>query len=662
MKTKYLLFLLALLLFIPLTQANLLTNGDFESVYSVNKYAGCVNSVTGTCDINYYNLNHPYNWSEETDEHLFSYIDSDASNGQYALRLFSHDADNCSAYYNVSTSSWITTESNGLNGLVYQNFTIDNFTATVSYDIKKCPDVVSKCNNFWLNTEDFGDTPIKSDYLAVLEWNYSGNTYILRLPTSAPGDNWEHKVFSLTNNNLKDFISAGTNMTLYFLTDKSELDNNFYCILLDNVSIDYTEEEPSPATTYIDDLTTLKSTPGTLLYKDIYRTTGGSWTYHNNFQIDASRGYDGVILLNTSLEILTGVSSSPTNTVTYAYIYYNDGSVIDVKNYSKAWYAYISGSGSSQVNRLGHVIPVPDLDNVKNITTKCHYDLNGYPTDVTMSYTVDNLVNVRNTYSDTLTSTTETIIGNNDLYPLIVYDNSIVNTTVQQFKIYNFGYQNTSAYLDFYQYDSANNLKETYSLNANDLANGATSFSEDWLLNPASTDYIKVYVYPNKEADGYLSNSTTIFYLSAGTGCSSYCIGLNYYEGTLGYNNICEYTISYNDTRCYATTTTTTIPSAYEPLANATLSIGNQAKTVWNTVNNNFDETTKMFLSIIIIIAIALLIGQNAGWQVSAISVLLTTLVLTVIGWLPAWIGIIFLILSGFIVVNLLRNTFLRGD
>jgi len=667
MKKKFSILILSILtlLFIPNVSANLLQNGDFENIHNIPSYVCCVNYVLG-CGGNTIINRMPDIWNVTTYDMYSATSTSDSYTGSWAVKIWTHKLDNCT-YISYSTCGQNNiTEEGHLEQTVYN---LQNTTLTLSYKIKKCPESERpfKCQEIWNVNNDYGDLPITGKYAIMFIFSNSNTTQFNYFFDTAT-DNFTEHILDISNMNYIN-ITAPFNLTIIFssIPESYYGDNRQGCIILDDVNLEYSKPpETLLSEQYINDMINTKTLSATLL----------NWIgnpYQNDFIFNLSRGFDGVPIGKTehSVFISGGSLNHFDEKVNYAYIYYKNDTRLNITDYTKI-------EVNIPIPYYPHYIftfPISDYENIKNITISGKVNI-GTPSAYTGSSSTitfdpdEEYFYIRHTWDNMIEEEDyETLIGNEFLYPLIMFNNT-VNETTQCFTVYNFlpNTEYTTNNFKMEQYSSSDTLKEIYKSQLT-IPSGYSQHCIDWLTDPQKTDYVKMYVYSdmskNPPQDGWSSNSTTIFYLTESLYCSSYCNGTTYYEGTLTSQNICSYTIYYNDSRCIEIPPPTPeeeeIYNATQPLINATQTLGLYLSTLWEGIDNSFDSTMKLFFSLIIVTMIALYVGVKLSWQLSAILVLLSVIVLTVINWIPSWVGIIFTLISGFIVVHLLRETFFKG-
>jgi hypothetical protein len=476
-----------------------------------------------------------YNWKPDTWNTWFGVKDfgmssTDAHSGSWSTAVWYQPPGACR--WNETGDCGPTAY--GYDGsLVQHDVTFSNTSFIVSFWAKKCAATPVQC--------DPADWSCAGgQYYGINGTNTGRFMFMLRdlntsanytFPINEANNVWSQYSVSATNINASHMFDIYW-QTLALSSSQAEVD----CILFDDLAINYTAAVTSPATAYIEDMTTFTNFPWVLV------NYTGSYALGSDNTAQLSRKFDGVPL--AKFQALQFYSTTPgtdkclPDTLT---LRYSNGYSMNV--ISLAAFSY--GNSANKCDLTYIVFPLLNYTGLDNITISHLGNWN-----LTYEYTAD--MSVRQTYGNTLTGT-ETIKGNRGIYPLLSYGHVINSTFGHRFYVHNFGSQQGATSGILFERRDSDGILLDVSSGSNVIKNESATLVEapaGWITGWNDGDYINVTVIglANKS---YSDWTETRVDFGSGTmaACASGCSGTAWYDRTISGIG-CVATPTLNDPRC----------------------------------------------------------------------------------------------------------------
>ena len=537
---KEALILISVLLLLPvLGLATDIVNGDMEAV-STYSTSFCAKFLIVGCQQANADMIKPDTWNTffHTQDFGMSWH-QDASGyavheGAWSTAIWYQPPSECG--WNFSTGACGPTNQGVDGSLVQHDIIFSNSSFVISFWARK-GGLPVQCD-FWNcdGTQYYGDnTTTDAQFIFILrDLNTSAN---YTSPVMSPDDyvNWKQFTLSLSGIDTGDVFDI---VLQTFTPDLRQTTAN--SVLFDDFEVTYASVLESPANDYISDMTTFMNFP----YHFISNTSTYNAEYHQDLvNVSFSRAFDGIPLFRAWTVNSRGSTCQQS---TYGIQYgYTDGTVLNWPSGASTNVSYGEVHTAPYADCYYETIyPIIGLDTLRNVTVKLEDKTWRYNFNITAD------MSVRQDYGNSLTGY-ENIYGDPDLYPVIIYQNSVNSSGCHNFNAYNFKTSETSAgNILFTLYDSDGTALD-YSSGTYNFPAGASSWSNCWVSDTTDTNYI-IINFTSNPALNYTSKTSTVFTLSSASAeCSSGCIGTRYRTATVS-GSFCSLSYSaVNDTRCY---------------------------------------------------------------------------------------------------------------
>jgi len=658
------LFLASVFLFlgVPETQAVLINNYDFEFTEVLNENF-CCDGIFG-CGVSTSPVRRPLYWNDtEYGVHVVS-TSTVPSQGDYAMKVYTHKPSNCSMWAGGCTQVNIT---NGGLATYSEPIELQNASFRLTVDVRKCTEEEEpvKCSGFFEAEDSFLSGTNSGMYVINTAWDNGTHTEEYSQFGTAPDYyqtiNLDYSDFDYSN------VSYPLNMTVGLgAAVESYWGGESSCIVFDYLEVDYSEdsdqiitfEDLSLVDDYIQDMVSMRG----FIYTIEETNNNGMSFDSSGFNI--SNGFDGIPLARLKVIWTKGGGFC---SGAWPKFLNPDIATINYKNgTSTGMIARVEQNcGGGDTFTLYFNFSIPDYENVKNITLGDKIQVGGvgdFTPNITISIDEENVV-LRKAYDTEIdTGTFQTSIGDPHLYPVILYNASNTNTTVA-FTAYNFmnRTEDASDNIIIKQYSPSGQLQDitTHSLT---FTQGITHHNVTSLYEPEDDGYFIVNFYTELTSFGF--NSSLKSYIGQGINssfCADYCDAEgNFYDGYINAYGVCAYDYYPNSSSC-----SVFVPSEPDNDTGYSITdnIGSGVADAFGLKNDAFstaEEKGIAFLALILAGMMSLipvflsgLYGdhKNAG-TIYVVSMLSWVLIFTFIGWLPAWIVTILLVLTGLVIAS----------
>lgn len=686
MKKGLLFLIFSLVLLFPNVSANLLTDGSFESVRDDTVEACWRDAVglCGWCGHNSFTAPRPTYWIDPSETRYFvgslhsgsEYAFNgtrwtfEGHDGEWAATIFWQPPSNCTVNTTTHTcfDNWNGT---GFAGYIQQkDIHVDNSSFELGLWYKKCPYPPPKKISWWCGNQYYGIGSYTGDYLesptgdfkVIMETNATDEWETLVTAT----DEWQHVSFDFSQKSGFSNITGIENITFRVYPTEGSMYMGSVCVVIDNVTLDYTAPPPpTPVSEYISDMTeVVRKFPVVIDSTSI----GG---FHNcgtgptSFEAYVSKYFDGTPLLKMVANFSCG--ESYTTLQNEETDFYYPGKITDASSSISS--SFITGYNP----QITMTVPFIYYMNSTQIKFKAHMLRIGYTAIPTVFFHFDGpTLTVIDGFSDygNVLNNSEILTGYGDLFPVIIYNNSIDGSLNHWFSAYNFrggneySFQNTI----FEKYDE-DGIMSALSTESITFPAGASQYSYNWFYEYNEGDYIlmKFYSDPSEfafnDSSYYTSNTTTKYEIIPEFFCMDYCDGDDYHDGSL-IAEVCSYKIYENDTRCITPPTPPvppTVPTSVEPFVNATREGLNTTYSYFYASFGWEEWQTKALIWILLTVALSAGVSYGVkSWEIGAFIFFAMFILGAILTWMPAWVTIIFIVIAGFAVTKIVRGSFFQ--
>ena len=374
------------------------------------------------------------------------------------------------------------------------------------------------------------------------------------------------------------------------------------------------------------------------------------------------------------------------------------------------------GTGTNMDMNMNYIFPLYDYEDLDHIEMR--FSVRGYQVADGIHYECANIylnitpdistIETRQIYSNPEDTANEETTGYNDFYPLFpyrgIYDSENVSFNAFLFPMN--GDESSLQNMRLYAYTEEGSFKNiaTDSLNFYDENGNFNTIQEGesihWCRYNMSIFYQKILDFDLSESnfneisfmemnDGetlelllvsdtdlhsdVMQNASIEWEVGDEVGatfCSDYCDENDtLWDGYFDEYGICRYDLYYDSTTCTDGVIVDNVyaQQAEEALAgvrNATMELGAYAEETWDILDMSFDDLTKLLISILVSMAIGIsamvkLKENSYSHVLGVIGVLGGFMFFLFYGWMPIWIGIILILIAGFLLVRAIVSVFL---